>query len=196
MEYSWHVIFGEQWDCTLPDPSRLWPGSRLATGKPPSASSPSGVPTVLLTLTDVDGDGGGGVTAETGPTPALASPPESPSAVAAATQPPLAPTAASRWAPATDVVRGTVVVVASFGEDESWLAEQPFPYVVMSKTLPAGAPNSVAINKAQEADAYIAFILQNYDDLPPRMIFCHNHNIAWHIDGVCVAAAGSTWLCM
>jgi hypothetical protein len=123
-----------------------------------------------------------------------------PDGTSAPSPPPAVPSGrrrvASKWAPATDVVRGTVVVVASFGEDESWLAEQPFPYVVMSKTLPAGAPNSVAINKAQEADAYIAFILQNYDDLPPRMIFCHNHNIAWHIDGVCVAAAGSTWLCM
>jgi hypothetical protein len=94
----------------------------------------------------------------------------------------------SRWAPSSDVTGGTVLVVASFGEDSSWVEQQPFPYVIVTKGLPEGTPNNVPFNKAQEADGYLAFILQNYDDLPPRMIFCHNHNKAWHIDGVCCRA--------
>jgi hypothetical protein len=33
----------------------------------------------------------------------------------------------------------------------------------------------------QEADSYLKFILDHYDDLPPRMIFTHGHLEAWHV---------------
>jgi hypothetical protein len=95
----------------------------------------------------------------------------------------------SRWGPAEDPIQGTVVVVTTFGEDTSWLTRQPFPFVTMVKLQPEGTPNNVPFNKGKEADGYLAFIIRNYDDLPPRMVFCHNHNTGWHIEGVRLPAA-------
>ena len=93
----------------------------------------------------------------------------------------LVPAAASRWGPASDVVSGTVVVAATFNEDMAWLKQQPYPYVVMTKDPALGdVRHNVPFNKGDEADCFIKFILDNYDDLPPRMYFIHAHEIGRH----------------
>lgn len=36
-------------------------------------------------------------------------------------------------------------------------------------------------NWGREASSYLQFIIEHYDDLPPRMIFVHGHNSSWHL---------------
>jgi hypothetical protein len=98
------------------------------------------------------------------------------------------------WPPASDVMGGTILVVPQWTEDSTWLLDQPFKYVLVSKGYPQGTPNNVPFNKAKEADCYIQFIVEHYDDLPPRMIFVHNHPHSWHLSpvrtsGVCCMPA-------
>ena len=100
----------------------------------------------------------------------------------------------SRWPPATDYVSGTVLVLAKYDEDTSWVSQQPYPYVIMTKDKSLGdVRDNVMMNKGQEADCYIKFILDNYDDLPPRMIFMQAHQVSWHNPDKGVRA--TLWLC-
>ena len=104
-------------------------------------------------------------------------------------------TSQSQWGPASDPVTGTVVVVAKYDEDTSWLPQQPHPYVVITKDKSLGnVRHNVMINKGQEGDNYIKFILDNYDDLPPRMIFVQPHLEAWHNPKVRPAVFAVRWL--
>ncbi len=72
-----------------------------------------------------------------------------------------------------------------------WTARQPFTVVRITKDPALGAAtHNVPFNKANEADCYLNFILDHYHDLPPRMIFAHGHEYAWHLH-VRVAVCGS-----
>ena len=52
--------------------------------------------------------------------------------------------------------------------------QQPYPYIIVTKDPAKGSElNNVPFNKAHEVDNYLKFILDYYDDLPPRMIFMH-----------------------
>jgi hypothetical protein len=96
----------------------------------------------------------------------------------------------SRWIATNGgdaVTASTVLVVATHpgGEDVQWTSRQPFPVVVMTKKAELGSvEHNVPFNKAQEAECYLKFILDHYEDLPARMIFSHNHERSWHIPGV------------
>jgi hypothetical protein len=94
--------------------------------------------------------------------------------------------ATSRVPESADVINGTILVVArnhqSFEDGLEWLTRQPYPYVPMTYDRPAGTLNNVPFNRGREASAYIQFILDNWDALPPRMIFIHNHETSWHVD--------------
>ena len=91
------------------------------------------------------------------------------------------PANASRWGPPEDKISGTVVVVSGRPTDADWLSAQPYPFVIMTKGLPEGTPNNLVINKGREASSYLQFIVENYHDLPPRMVFLHGHNASWHL---------------
>ena len=86
----------------------------------------------------------------------------------------------SSWGGADDPIQGTVLVIAANTEPLEWLAEQPYPYVVMTKGKPEGTPNNLVRNFGREPASYLQFITEHYDDLPPRMIFAHGHNSSWH----------------
>jgi hypothetical protein len=99
---------------------------------------------------------------------------------------------ASRWGNATDVINGTVVVVARnmamYTGPLTWLDAQPYRYVPITYGQPEGTPNNVPFDKGREASAYLRYILDYWDDLPPRVIFIHDHDKSWHVDrhfGVC-----------
>ncbi len=65
---------------------------------------------------------------------------------------------------------------------DDWTARQPFTVVRITKDPALGAAtHNVPFNKANEADCYLKFILDHYHDLPPRMIFAHGHEYAWHL---------------
>jgi hypothetical protein len=88
----------------------------------------------------------------------------------------------SKWGPADDPFEGTQLIVAAnrLVDDLHWLDQQPFPYTVMVKGLPAGTPNNIPVNRGRDSSSHLQFLVENYDDLPPRMIFVHGHNSSWH----------------
>jgi len=93
----------------------------------------------------------------------------------------------SSWGPADDPIAGTVLVIAAHVEPLDWLQDQPFKPVIMVKGQPAGTPNNLVKNWGREASSYLQFILEHYDDLPPRMIFVHGHNESWHMKDIVAA---------
>ena len=77
-----------------------------------------------------------------------------------------------------------VVIVSNHcAEDLSWLHNQEkYKFVVCSKTN----PNShiyLPKNAACEVEAYLTYIVQNYDSLPQTVVFVHGHEYAWHQNG-------------
>ena len=74
--------------------------------------------------------------------------------------------------------------MSHYSYNTSWVEEQPFCYEVMERVHGAGEAQpqhpQVSINKAQEAVAYLRYIIDHYDELPRRVIFLHDHRTAWH----------------
>lgn len=91
------------------------------------------------------------------------------------------------WGPASDPVKGTILVVAAHDEPLDWLSLQPYQPIVMVKGRPEGTPNNLVKNYGREAASYLQFIIEHYDNLPPRMIFVHGHNSSWHLKDVVAA---------
>jgi hypothetical protein len=76
------------------------------------------------------------------------------------------------------------VILAKYNEDVSWLKQarkksgnafDTFVYQSRSPKEPYYVPN-----RGFEATKYFKFILDNYENLPPRMLFLHAHNKASH----------------
>jgi hypothetical protein len=84
------------------------------------------------------------------------------------------PCAVRNWA-SLDVL----LVVAHFSYNTSWLALQPFCFVLMEKLKPEAAPFNAAVNKGQEAWCYLQFIADHYARLPKRVVFLHDHRDSW-----------------
>ena len=84
------------------------------------------------------------------------------------------PCAMHNWA-SLDVL----LVVAHFSYNTSWLALQPFCFVLMEKLKPEAAPFNAAVNKGQEAWCYLQFIADHYARLPKRVVFLHDHRDSW-----------------
>ena len=82
---------------------------------------------------------------------------------------------ASRWGPAGDNVTGTVVVAAEFALNTTqWMSNVPYRVVWMHKgkeVEPGQSGYADFSVQSQDHVEYLEFIVQNYDDLPPRMIF-------------------------
>lgn len=75
-----------------------------------------------------------------------------------------------------------LVVSCHYGEDVSWLARLPYPHVVYSKTDPA-ADRYLPRNVGVEAEAFLTFIVEQYDRLPRTAVFVHGHETSDHQDG-------------
>lgn len=63
--------------------------------------------------------------------------------------------------------RTVKVVIAKYNEDTSWLTDLHFKYCLYdkSKNIP---------NVGREAKTYLRYIIENYDDLPPYVVFPHS----------------------
>lgn len=73
-----------------------------------------------------------------------------------------------------------VIVVAYFNGDLAWLRSSKYPVVLCGcKTNHKNCPQ-LKFDKAQEASAYLQFIVTNYHKLPIRLAFLHGHEDAWH----------------
>lgn len=68
-------------------------------------------------------------------------------------------------------------------ENLKWLYDQTlYKYIVYSKTDTA-SPNYLPRNVGREAEAYLSYIINNYYNLPPTLVFIHGHERAWHQQG-------------
>lgn len=73
----------------------------------------------------------------------------------------------------------TCLVLCHWREDLSWLQYQPHPAVVYEKR-DDGTRHATPRNTANEASAYLKFIVDYYDRLPEFAIFLHSHRYAYH----------------
>jgi hypothetical protein len=83
--------------------------------------------------------------------------------------------------------RPLVLVVCRYGEDLDWLRYQPHPAVVYEKhrdRVAQAGLHGVPRNTANEASAFLKFIVDYYDDLPEVMVFLHGHRYAYHQEDV------------
>ncbi|KAF2083794.1 hypothetical protein K490DRAFT_10895, partial [Saccharata proteae CBS 121410] len=82
---------------------------------------------------------------------------------------------------------GAIVAAARATEDITWMDDlstkwTPFPY-----NVDAWFPSPhlrIPTNKGHEAMVYLTFIIDHWDDLPPRTIFVHGHRKSWHQDDI------------
>ena len=80
-----------------------------------------------------------------------------------------------------------VLVVCRYDEDLSWLRFQRFPALVYEKRADRAAAagrHGVPRNTANEASAFLKFIVDYYDALPRAMVFLHGHRYAYHMEDV------------
>jgi hypothetical protein len=72
-------------------------------------------------------------------------------------------------------VKDSCAIVASshYKEDLNWVNLVKYPVKIYSKTIKN--QNFIDFNKAQEAPAYLKYIIENYNSLPEYSIFVHGH---------------------
>ena len=78
------------------------------------------------------------------------------------------------------------IITSHWNENLTWLQASKYPVTVISKENAPGstAPfeaESVVPNSGNEASAYLKYIVDHYDDLPPYVAFVHGHDKAWHM---------------
>jgi len=79
------------------------------------------------------------------------------------------------------------LVLCHWDEDLSWLRHQPYPAVVYEKQprfRGVADSHSTPRNTANEASAYLQFVVDRYEALPMRMVFLHSHRYAYHQEDV------------
>lgn len=101
-------------------------------------------------------------------------------------------TLASEASLATANSRDKIIVMGKLKiEDTDWVAKLPDWQTAIYHVDEAGPPISaepylVTQNKGHEADPYLTYIIDNYDNLPSTMAFVHSHEKgwprAWHTD--------------
>lgn len=78
------------------------------------------------------------------------------------------------------------IVSSHFNEDLQWLENSPYPVHIVAKQgcVPVKKEkfSSVDIipNFANETGSYLWYILNNYDNLPEKIVFIHGHEHAFH----------------
>lgn len=75
--------------------------------------------------------------------------------------------------------RKLVIVSSHYNESLEWLQNKNIEVVICSKILPS-PKCPCALNKGNEASAYLSYIVHNYDNLPTHIAFIHGHSTAWH----------------
>ncbi|OCK73991.1 hypothetical protein K432DRAFT_398445 [Lepidopterella palustris CBS 459.81] len=70
--------------------------------------------------------------------------------------------------------------------DISWMGELAekwtlYPYIVDDPSPPQSL--QIPQNKGHEAMVYLTFIINNWENLPPRAVFVHGHRSSWHQQG-------------
>jgi hypothetical protein len=211
LEYSWHVIFGEKWQSTAPDAERLFKHAGTVQSRDDAsadgsgtAASVSALPSVMqqlaATQTAVVSSGSavaGHASSSTAasdestrqPQRGVASggraPTPSPSSLSA---PPPTAGLTSQW---LNAAGGTVVVAAKAAASGGLLSQQPIPFVVMTAGYPPGSPDNVPFIGGGEVAAYLAFIVQNYDDMPLHTVFVDDPKLTWRGGDVRVVVAAT-----
>jgi hypothetical protein len=79
-----------------------------------------------------------------------------------------------------------VVISSHYNEDLEWLKKSPWKVVICDK--PGASPSSfrsdpsctLEVNRGREVSSYLKYIIENYDNLPPKMAFIHGHEDAYH----------------
>jgi len=84
----------------------------------------------------------------------------------------------SSWSSASPLL----LVLCHWRENLDWLQYQSQPYLIYEKRpeLRDIANHSTPRNTANEASAYLQFIVDYFYDLPERMLFLHSHRYAYH----------------
>ncbi len=74
------------------------------------------------------------------------------------------------------------VLIAHYNKDISWVKE--INPGVDVKIYSTSDPSKVFIqpNKGMDANMYLRYIIDNYDNLPERTLFCHHHKTDWTQD--------------
>jgi hypothetical protein len=71
------------------------------------------------------------------------------------------------------------IIVSRFNEDLKWTLEYPFnkfQYIVYNKgNQDIDIPNTSVPNVGRESDTYLRFIIDHYNDLPDKIIFCQGN---------------------
>lgn len=86
------------------------------------------------------------------------------------------------------VIMNLIIVVSHFNDDLSWIVNQTkYDYIVYSKNESSvlqykiePSKLKIMINRGMEASAYLKFIIDNYNNLPDHVAFCHGHEFSWH----------------
>jgi hypothetical protein len=67
-------------------------------------------------------------------------------------------------------------VVPAWASVESWLVGAPYRVVrVVASTKDSAKP--------REAHAYLQYIVDNYDAIPPSVVFAHSRRVSWQRPG-------------
>ena len=76
------------------------------------------------------------------------------------------------------------IIVARYNEDISWLRDEMSNCIIYNKGETLDIPNEIMLeNVGRESDTYLEYIITNYHDLPPVMVFTqagisdHNYNL-------------------
>lgn len=70
------------------------------------------------------------------------------------------------------------VLIAHYDKDLSW-ADELLVVKVFILTANPEAPHKKVKNRGNDSSHYLSFIIDNYDNLPERTVFCHDHKTNW-----------------
>jgi len=79
-----------------------------------------------------------------------------------------------------------VIVSAHYNEDLEWLKKSPWKVVICDKpgasqsSFTADPSCTLDVNSGREVSSYLKYIIENYDNLPPKVAFIHGHEDAYH----------------
>jgi hypothetical protein len=76
------------------------------------------------------------------------------------------------------------IVVSHYNEDINWTKNLPYKVFIYSKTI-EDINNNIfkqQSNIGNEATSYLEYIIDNYNNLPEYIYFCHGHNESYHQD--------------
>jgi len=85
-----------------------------------------------------------------------------------------------------DTTKPVLVVARTSGEEQQWLDDLKSKYHLCVYTADYQDPKSNELqtpaNRGHESMAYLTFVIDNYDSIPPAIVFVHGSRFAWHND--------------